>query len=222
MLSEAAAQNPVPAGRRGVGRPRQFEDTVERERVIVAAYTALKKHGADLTIAHILSAAGVSTRSFYRHFPSKDALLCAMYRRDGEYAAARITARLSAIASPELAVGAWVDEIFGFVSTGRRAERVSVLSSIPASRAEGADEEATYARELLVAPLRTAIEAGIALGVFVPMDANLVSHLLAVAVLHGLGMTSSGIRPPAGQVQITTFCLRALGATVPTVVRNDI
>jgi AcrR family transcriptional regulator len=212
-------ESPVTAvpdvGRRSVGRPRQFDDDVERERIVVAAYGALKQHGHDLTVAHILATAGVSTRSFYRHFASKDALLCAMYRRDAEYAAALLTKRVAAADTPLTAVKVWVDEIFGFLRSARRAERVSVLGSIPASRAEGADTEATYARALLVAPLRAAIQVGIESGTFVSLDATTVSDLLAVAVLSASGIAGAGTQSASDQAEVTRFCLRALGAPIP-------
>jgi AcrR family transcriptional regulator len=41
-------------------------------------------------VADILNEADLSTRSFYRHFASKDQLLCALFRREAEAAAARL------------------------------------------------------------------------------------------------------------------------------------
>jgi len=82
-------------GKRAVGRPRQFDDGAERQLILDAAYAALRDHGPDFTIVHILTNAGVSTRSFYRHFDSKDSLIHAMYLRDGEWAAERLTKRLT-------------------------------------------------------------------------------------------------------------------------------
>jgi AcrR family transcriptional regulator len=143
--------------KRAVGRPRQFDDDVERRLILDAAYAALRDRGADFTIANILSTAGVSTRSFYRHFDSKDALLHAMYLRDGEWAAERLTKRLADAGSPREAVEWWIDEIFGFTRSLRRAERVSVLGSITGVRANGADEVTARGRELLVEPLHAAI-----------------------------------------------------------------
>ena len=127
-------------GKRSVGRPRQFDDDVERRLILDAAYAALRDHGPDFTIANILSTAGVSTRSFYRHFDSKDTLLHAMYLRDGEWAAERLTKRLADASSPRAAVEWWIDEIFSFTRSPRRAERVSVLGSITGVRATGAHE----------------------------------------------------------------------------------
>jgi AcrR family transcriptional regulator len=201
-----------PTGKRPVGRPRQYDDDVERELILDAAYAALRDTGHELTIAGILASAGVSTRSFYRHFASKDALLCAMYLRDGRWAADRLTKRLADAASPPEAVAWWIDEIFSFVRTPRRAERVSVLGSIASSRAEGFADVAVEARQLLVEPLRAAVRAGIDAGVFGDADPDVTSELLAAAVLHAAGLVAP--YRPVGRdalVATTRFCLEALG-----------
>ena len=140
--------------------------SIERRLILDAAYGALRDSGTDFTIATILTTAGVSTRSFYRHFDSKDALLHAMYLRDGQWAAERLTKRLTDAASPQQAVVWWIDEIFSFTRSPSRAERVSVLGSITGVRAEGTDDVAARGRELLIDPLRRAIDAGCADGSF--------------------------------------------------------
>ena len=56
-------------------------DTGERSRIIEAAYRCLvDSGGGGLSVTGVLNAAGLSTRAFYRHFDSKDALLLAMFR----------------------------------------------------------------------------------------------------------------------------------------------
>jgi len=202
----SAAQRPR------VGRPRTYDAGTERELVIDAGYTALREFGESLTISHILGAAGVSTRSFYRHFASKDALLCAMYRRDAEYVAERLRERVESAAAPRTAVEGWIDEIYAMVRSRRRHERVSVLRSIEANRAEGADAEAAHARRLLIAPLRQAIGTGVASGDFVAVDDRLAAEMIAAAVLHAAGLSHVAARPPLDQGAVTELCLRSIGA----------
>jgi len=199
------------AGARRVGRPRQYAEDVERGLIVEAGYAALREHQGEMTLAHVLQEAGVSTRSFYRHFESKDALLCALYRRDAEYAARRVETRLQRAGSPIAAVEAWIDEIYGFVRSARRAERVSVLGSIPALRAEGIDHEVAHGRELLVAPLRAAIERGIGTGAFAHADAHAVADLLAVAILHGSGVQRVSSGHAVDQRETERWSRRALG-----------
>ncbi len=197
------------ADKRSVGRPRQFDDDVERRLIFDAAYAALRDGGHDFTIANILSTAGVSTRSFYRHFDSKDALLNAMYLRDGEWAAERLLKRLTDAGTPRQAVEWWIDEIFSFTRSPSRAERVAVLGSITGVSAEHADAVTARGRELLVESLRSAIDAGCADGSFVASDPATACELVAVAALHAAGLAVP--HQPLDQIQTTEFCLRALG-----------
>ena len=213
-MGAPARKQTATAGRRPVGRPRQYDDAVERELLLEAAYAALRDQGADFTIANILAAAGVSTRSFYRHFASKDALLCAMYRRDAEWVASRLEDRLAQATSATQAVELWVDEIFSFVRVPRRAERVAVLGSIMGSQTEGVAVEAVHARRLLVEPLRGAIARGIEDGSFTSTDPAADADLVAAVVMHAAGIAV----PDRGtadhdQGSVVAFCLRALGAT---------
>lgn len=183
--------------------------------IVVAGYSALQQHGDNLTIAQILAAAGVSTRSFYRHFASKDALLCAMYRRDADYAASHLQHLVDTAASPTEAVDAWIDGIFAFLRSSRRAERVSVLRSIIANRAEGAETQAMIARDALIAPLRSAIQDGAERGSFPIARPDVVADLLAAAVLEASGLARPVAPRQIEQADVVAFCHRALGVESP-------
>jgi len=200
--------------KRSVGRPRHYDEATERELVFEAAYRVLRDHSdKGLTIADVLSEAGVSTRSFYRHFSSKDELLCAMYYRDAERAAARLTARLADAPTPTDAVRRWIDEIFGF-RVGQRAERINVLGSITANRAEGSETIAERSQALLHAPLATAIAAGAAAGTFTSTRPESDAEMIAAVVFHGAGMVFPhlGQTPdPTAREDVVDFCFRALG-----------
>ncbi len=202
----------APVSARPVGRPRQYGDKAERRLILDAAYAALRDHGQEFTVANILTAAGVSTRSFYRHFESKQALLCAMYRRDAEWAAQRVAKRLADAASPVAAVTDWIDEIFSFVREKERAERVAVLGSITGSRAHDIDAEAAKARQLLIEPLRLAIELGVSGGVFESDHPVLHADLIAAAVMRAAGLSAPFVSKSHDQSAVTAFCLRALRA----------
>jgi len=200
--------------KRAVGRPRQFDDESERRLIFDAAYAAMRRHGTELTIADILSVAGVSTRSFYRHFESKDALLCAMYLRDAEWAAARLSKRLADATSPTEAVAWWIDEIFSFMRVARRAERVSVLGSIVGGRAEGAEVAAATARAMLIDSLQSAIVTGVEDGSFRCATPHIAAELIAAAVRHAAGLAMPYRTDlPHDQEATTVFCLQALGVS---------
>lgn len=200
--------------KRSVGRPRHYDEATERELVFDAGYRVLRDHGdTGLTIADVLAEAGVSTRSFYRHFASKDELLCAMFNRDAERSAARLDSRLASATSPLQAVQLWIDGIFGF-KVGQRAERLNVLGSLTISRAEGAAAVIERSQTLLIAPLATAIAAGAADGTFTTTQPAADAEMVAAVVFHGAGLVSPhlGTTPhPTARDEVLSFCLRALG-----------
>ena len=143
------------------GRPRRFEAEDELRLLLDAALVVMERNGyVDAAVADILHEADLSTRSFYRHFESKDQLLCALYRREAEAAAVRLQAKVEAAPNPRAALDAWIDEILSFGHHRAKAARVAVLGSPGAMRAEGYAEETRHAATLLVAPLKALLQRG--------------------------------------------------------------
>src|SRR5580700_2287085 len=128
------ASKAIPAPR--AGRPRRFEAEDELRLLLDAALVVMERNGyADAAVADILREANLSTRSFYRHFESKDQLLCALCRREAEGALVRLEAKVGTAESPRAALDAWIDEILSFGHQRTKAMRVSVLSSPGAMKA---------------------------------------------------------------------------------------
>ena len=135
-----------------------------------------------------------------------------MYRRDAEWAAERLSQRLDNATSPVEAVTWWIDEIFGFVRNARRAERVAVLGSIIASRAEGVEVVAAEARQLLIAPLAAAIAAGVGSGDFRVERPAVAADLVAAAGLHAAGLAAAPRPGDTADQKATTASVCALSA----------
>ena len=94
-----AGPKAAPAAR--AGRPRRFEPEDELRLLLDAALVVMERNGyADAAVADILREADLSTRSFYRHFESKDQLLCALFRREAEAAAARLDDKVHSATTP--------------------------------------------------------------------------------------------------------------------------
>jgi AcrR family transcriptional regulator len=198
------------------GRPRRFESEDELRLLLDAAMVVMGRNGyVDASVADILSEANLSTRSFYRHFESKDQLLCALYRREAENAATRLNAKVNAAPSPRAALDAWIDEILSLGQNRAKAARVRVLGSPGAMRAEGYAEETRHASKLLMAPLEALLAAGAADGSF-PLadpcsDADLIRSVVWTAA--GLTLSSDGTASRSETArQVRSFCARALGA----------
>jgi AcrR family transcriptional regulator len=69
---------------------RQRSDAVRnRERVLCAARTALAEHGPDASLEEIARGAGVGIGTLYRHFPTRAALLEAVFRDSVDVLCAR-------------------------------------------------------------------------------------------------------------------------------------
>jgi AcrR family transcriptional regulator len=203
----------APAGR--AGRPRRFESEDELRILLDAALAVMARNGyADAAVADILREADLSTRSFYRHFESKDQLLCALFRREAEAAAARLNAKVGAAGDPRAALDAWIDEILSFGQHRVKAARVMVLGSPGAMKAEGYAEEMRHASQLLMAPLESLLAAGAADGSF-PLtdpaaDAPLVESVVWAAA--GLNPTRHKLATRAeASRHVRAFCERALG-----------
>ncbi len=135
-MPQTLNKNATPVVR--TGRPRRYESDDELRILLDAALVVMERNGyANAAVADILREAELSTRSFYRHFESKDQLLCALCRREAESASARLTAKVDAAEDPRAALDAWIDEILSFGHHRAKAVRVSVLSSPGARKAEG-------------------------------------------------------------------------------------
>ncbi|MCU1395525.1 MAG: putative TetR family transcriptional regulator [Ilumatobacteraceae bacterium] len=202
--------------KRSVGRPRRHDADVERELIFDAAYAAVRDSSdGQVAVSDILASAGISTRSFYRHFQSKDQLLCAMYRRDAVRASARLTDKVQQSASAREAVGTWIEEILGFRRVRPKAERVTVLGSIVANRAEGSQAVARESRAMLLAPLQAAIARGIDDGTYATLDAASSAAMVAAVVFDVAGLGAFAAHPASERIAADTvqqFCFRALGA----------
>jgi len=196
------------------GRPRRFEAEDELRLLLDATLVVMERNGyVDAAVADILREADMSTRSFYRHFESKDQLLCALYRREAEEAAARLQAKVEAAPNPRVALDAWIDEILSFGHHRTKAARVAVLGSPGAMRAEGYAAETRHAAKLLMAPLQDLLEKGAVDGSF-PLadpaaDAPLVQSVAWTAA--GLNPTRDKLPRAEASRQVRSFCERALG-----------
>lgn len=203
-----------------VGRPRRFAAADERRLIFDAAFAALERNDyQDVAVADILAEAGISTRSFYRHFGSKDELLRAMYRREAEAAATRLHDKVAAAGPPRPALEAWIDEILSYGQQRAKARRAAVLGSAGAMRAEGYVDEVAHAAKLQVEPLVGVLEAGLADGTFPDAAPRADAHLIQT-----LTWRASGLNPflearparPGTREALLSFCLRALGSSMQT------
>ena len=78
-----------------------------RERILEVAKGAFTRHGADASLDDIAKQAGVGAGTLYRHFPTRDALIEAVYRSEVEKLSAAAHGFAAAM-SPVEALRAWL------------------------------------------------------------------------------------------------------------------
>lgn len=181
----------------------------ERRGLVEAGLAVLRRRGSDgLTVADVLTHAGLSTRAFYRHFDSKDALVLAIYAHDSARAREHLQRRLSTAGSPRAALDVWIDETLALGFDPARARRTRPLAR------EGNRLQAQFPKEF----------AAIVASVLDPLVAVLRSFPVADAErdarsLHAIAwalveekLQGSKLTLPQARAHVLRFGLPAIGA----------
>jgi AcrR family transcriptional regulator len=191
----------------GVGGPRPMRADAQRNyaRLLDAATAAFVEHGADdVSLEEIARRAGVGIGTLYRHFPTRQALLEAVYRDQVESLSARAEELLRA-ESPGDALADWLRAMMKFSSTkhnltsallatlGKESELLSSCGQVIRGAAE-----AVLARAQQAGAVRPDVSAG---------DVMRLVHAVNIATQRGpadpgqadrmLALILDGLRPQA-------------------------
>ncbi len=144
---------------RPLSAARQAKGRDEVRAIMRAAYRLIGSSDSGSTsVQDILTVAGLSTRAFYRHFPSKDELILAMCRAENERVLGGLSDAIAAAGSPRLALATWIDQLLAVGYDPRRRARSTVLSSPEARNTRGfrqvQQDGMVSMRQLLVEILR--------------------------------------------------------------------
>ncbi len=103
--------------------------TDEVRRILTAAFAVMSERGTEskVRVADIVSAAGVSNDTFYRHFSSKDALIVALLEDGTERLVSYITHQMQKVTAPEGKVRCWVEGMLSQTSGRAAATTLAVL-----------------------------------------------------------------------------------------------
>jgi AcrR family transcriptional regulator len=199
-----------------VGRPRRFAGDVERQLIMDAGLRVMTGNGyIDAAVSDVLVEAGVSTRAFYRHFDTKDALVLALFRRDAEAVGRLLQEATDAAESPLDALDAWIDGFLDLFYEPRRARRTALFAAAAVRRAEGYHEEMARTQDLLRAPLIDVLRRGQASGVLRSAESDHDARtILAIAssIAEPVGNRRFPERAQA-RAHLVRFCWPALGLT---------
>ena len=151
MSDEIPVPDPAP------GRRPRADAERNRARLLDAARAAFASGQASVTLEQVARDAGVGIGTLYRHFPTREALVEALYRK--ELADLCATAEhLLKEQSPERGLRAWMDGFANYVAAKR--EMADALRAVFAA----GTVTVSQAREELTVAVRTILDAGVADG----------------------------------------------------------
>jgi AcrR family transcriptional regulator len=111
-----------------MGRPRRYDPDTEVAMLVESLWHLLAaKPFKELTVAEMLSMSGLSTRSFYRHFSSKDDVLWFIYRTEASTLEDNLEERLARTAGTVEAFVVWIDTLLGLAYDPEAAKRTAIL-----------------------------------------------------------------------------------------------
>lgn len=141
----------------GAGRPARADARRNREKLVVTARAAFAAADGTVPLESIAREAGVGIGTLYRHFPTREALVEAVYGAELDDVATSAPALLAEF-PPEVALRAWMDRYAVFVATKR-----GMVDTLRAGWASGSI--ATPAtRERVTAAIATILDSGVRAG----------------------------------------------------------
>src|SRR6202171_836396 len=126
-----------------------------RERVLEAAKAVFTAGGSEASLEAVARAAGVGIGTLYRHFPTREALFEAVYRREVQQLA-DLAEELKQETPPIEALRHWMRSIVNFVATKKGMSAALALAAYKNS------ELYSYSFDRLARAVRGALERGIA------------------------------------------------------------
>jgi AcrR family transcriptional regulator len=126
-----------------------------RERVLEAAKAVFGQGGPEASLEAVAKAAGVGIGTLYRHFPTREALFEAVYRREVDQLG-DLADRLARKADPVGALRAWLHAQVRLVATKR-----GMIEGLQLA-AHGSSELKAYSFERLTRALSALLERGVA------------------------------------------------------------
>lgn len=195
------------------GRPRRFDEHTERSMIMDAAVRLMAERGyGEMSVIDILAETGLSTRSFYRHFDSKEALLLALVRREAESVARSMARAIANAAGPAEAVEAWLERLLDTFFVPRQAARSALFTTPAALASPSMTEGLAEICWILSRPVAKVLRAGHEAGVLV--SPNPAADALSIfAVVGATGHAPHAKLRDRGSVkaQVVRFAWPALG-----------
>jgi AcrR family transcriptional regulator len=141
----------------GTGRAGRADARRNREKLLAAARAAFTAADDPVALEAIARDAGVGIGTLYRHFPTREALVEAVYAAELDDVTTSAPALLAQF-PPEIALRAWMDRYAAFVATKR-----GMIDTLRAGWASGSLATPTT-RERVTSAIATILAAGVRAG----------------------------------------------------------
>lgn len=99
-------------------RPMRADARRNHDKLLAVAKVAFAEHGGEASLDDIARQAGVGAGTLYRHFPTREALLEAVYREEVQVLCDEAD-RLGADEAPDKALATWLQALVRYVGTKR-------------------------------------------------------------------------------------------------------
>jgi AcrR family transcriptional regulator len=155
--AEAEATDTVEV-RSSTGRQQRADACRNRDRLLEAAAAAFAAKGAEVPLEEVARGAGVGIATLYRHFPTRDSLIAAVYRHEVDILCQQADDLLATL-PPDQALAEWMQLFVRHVA--RKRGMATALKSMMGESATSFFEET---RGRAVAAATKLVEAGAAAG----------------------------------------------------------
>jgi AcrR family transcriptional regulator len=195
--------------------PARARSAVQVRRLVAAARELAAECGSDFTVGQVAARAGLSSKTLYRSFSGKDALLLAVCEEDNLAGAAALAAMIDEHEAPVDRIRAYIRGLFA-LSTGVTDEAYIGLVMreyfrLAQQNSEQVEHVLAPFIDLLAGELSSAAAADAIRSEDVRRDARAV-FLLAVSHLCPLVLSGAHSDPAETADFVAGFCLRALGS----------
>lgn len=188
--------------------------------IVAAATDLVREEGVRaLSVAQVLTRAGLGTRAFYRHFGSKDELVAAVFLDMAREETRRLRSRMDACPDPVDAVVAWIDGRLELAFDDRVESDLRRMSTEAQSQMFASPEVVAAAYAEIMTPLIEQLDRGTKLGRFVgvePADAATSVQGVLWSSVERQWATGDCDRDVVRH-SVVQFCLRGLGVTAESI-----
>jgi AcrR family transcriptional regulator len=200
-----------------------YQDEVRR--LVEAAFVLIERTGElEPRVGDIVRKAGLSNQAFYRHFPSKHALLVAVLDEGVRMLASYLAHRMAGVASPTARVREWLRGVLEQALSPKSAAATRPFALARGRLARAYPQEVAASEAQLTALLRDAIRAGVESGELPHADPERDAEMLYHQALGWVEARLADPQPPARDAaeRLVEFSLHGLlrGAPVPADARG--